>query len=169
MFTYLNKSVVTCGDKVDYTQKKSCNLSVLVEDTLQVLERHGGEDAFINIKYMVPTYESCLLNWNTHRIIYWNIVFMTISFHYGIFTIQSYQVIYWTREKKPYLIIKKSYTFSWSIFCTQNDVKIVNKASFSAIRSTCLWNGTNFHRDKQNLSVLVKNNLLIITSGVSLK
>lgn len=54
--------IVTCGDKVDYTQKKSCNLSVLVEETLQVLERHGGEDAFINIKYMVPTYESCLLN-----------------------------------------------------------------------------------------------------------
>jgi hypothetical protein len=24
---------------------------------------HGGEDAFINIKYMVPTYESCVLNW----------------------------------------------------------------------------------------------------------
>jgi len=23
---------------------------------------HGGEDAFINIKYMVPTYESCVLN-----------------------------------------------------------------------------------------------------------
>lgn len=53
---------VTCGDKVDYMQKKSCNVSVLVEETLQVLERHGGEDAFINIKYMVPTYESCLLN-----------------------------------------------------------------------------------------------------------
>lgn len=55
-------SVVTCDDKVDYSQKKSCNLSVLVEETLQVLERHGAEDAFINIKYMVPTYESCLLN-----------------------------------------------------------------------------------------------------------
>lgn len=54
---------VTCDDKIDYSQKKSCNLSVLIEETLQVLEKHGGEDAFINIKYMVPTYESCLLNW----------------------------------------------------------------------------------------------------------
>lgn len=56
---------VTCDDKIDYSQKKSCNLSVLIEETLQVLERHGGDDAFINIKYMVPTYESCLLNWMT--------------------------------------------------------------------------------------------------------
>jgi hypothetical protein len=30
------------------------------------LERHGGADAFINIKYMVPTYESCYINWATH-------------------------------------------------------------------------------------------------------
>lgn len=60
----LSVLVVTCDDKVDYSQKKSCNLSVLVEETLQVLERHGAEDAFINIKYMVPTYESCLLNWS---------------------------------------------------------------------------------------------------------
>ena len=30
--------------------------------TLEVFERHGGEDAFINIKYMIPTYESCMLN-----------------------------------------------------------------------------------------------------------
>jgi hypothetical protein len=29
---------------------------------LQLLETHGGEDAFINIKYMIPTYESCVLN-----------------------------------------------------------------------------------------------------------
>jgi hypothetical protein len=28
------------------------------------LEQYGGEDAFINIKYMVPTYESCMLNWS---------------------------------------------------------------------------------------------------------
>jgi hypothetical protein len=28
-----------------------------------MFETHGGEDAFINIKYMIPTYESCVLNW----------------------------------------------------------------------------------------------------------
>ena len=34
----------------------------LVTETLELFETHGGEDAFINIKYMVPTYESCVLN-----------------------------------------------------------------------------------------------------------
>lgn len=53
---------VNYGDKIDYAQMKNNNLSDLIEETLQVLERHGGENAFINIKYMVPTYESCLLN-----------------------------------------------------------------------------------------------------------
>jgi hypothetical protein len=33
----------------------------LIEETLGAFERHGGPDAFINIKYMVPTYESCIL------------------------------------------------------------------------------------------------------------
>jgi hypothetical protein len=28
----------------------------------ELFEIHGGEDAFINIKYMIPTYESCVLN-----------------------------------------------------------------------------------------------------------
>ena len=50
------------GDGIDYSQNKGENLGDLIEDTLQMLEGHGGEDAFINIKYMVPTYESCMLN-----------------------------------------------------------------------------------------------------------
>jgi Parkin co-regulated protein len=37
-------------------------LAVAVEETLQLLEKHGGPDAFINIKYMIPTYESCICN-----------------------------------------------------------------------------------------------------------
>lgn len=53
---------VNCGDQIDYAQKNNMNLGDLIDETLQVLERHGGEDAFINIKYMVPTYESCYLN-----------------------------------------------------------------------------------------------------------
>ena len=28
----------------------------------ELFEIHGGEDAFLNIKYMIPTYESCVLN-----------------------------------------------------------------------------------------------------------
>ena len=30
--------------------------------TLAVMEETGGPDAFINIKYMIPTYESALFN-----------------------------------------------------------------------------------------------------------
>ena len=33
------------------------------QPTLEMFESYGGDDAFINIKYMVPTYESCVLNW----------------------------------------------------------------------------------------------------------
>ncbi|RHY81693.1 hypothetical protein DYB31_012157 [Aphanomyces astaci] len=36
------------------------NIGDLIIETLYILERHGGEDAFVNIKYMVPTYESCM-------------------------------------------------------------------------------------------------------------
>lgn len=49
------------GDKIDYAQRKNRDMGVLINDSLQMLEKHGGEDAFINIKYMIPTYESCVL------------------------------------------------------------------------------------------------------------
>ena len=50
------------GDKIDYGQQKKLNLGDLIQQTLELFEAHGGEDAFINIKYMVPVYESCVLN-----------------------------------------------------------------------------------------------------------
>eukprot|EP00817_Percolomonadidae_sp_ATCC50343_P007204 CAMPEP_0117423512 /NCGR_PEP_ID=MMETSP0758-20121206/4119_1 /TAXON_ID=63605 /ORGANISM="Percolomonas cosmopolitus, Strain AE-1 (ATCC 50343)" /LENGTH=316 /DNA_ID=CAMNT_0005206741 /DNA_START=22 /DNA_END=972 /DNA_ORIENTATION=- len=50
------------GDAIEYSQRKRLNMGDLIEETLQLLETHGGEDAFINIKYMIPTYESCVLN-----------------------------------------------------------------------------------------------------------
>lgn len=50
------------GDQIEYGQRKREVLGDLIEETLQLFEIHGGEDAFINIKYMVPTYESCVLN-----------------------------------------------------------------------------------------------------------
>lgn len=50
------------GDKIDYAQRKGQNLGDLIQQTLELFEAHGGEDAFINIKYMIPTYESCVLN-----------------------------------------------------------------------------------------------------------
>ncbi|KAF4531340.1 hypothetical protein B566_EDAN017442 [Ephemera danica] len=52
---------INTGDGIDFSQHKRRNLGDLVKETLEVLERYGGEDAFINIKYMVPTYESCLV------------------------------------------------------------------------------------------------------------
>ncbi|XP_039113382.1 parkin coregulated gene protein isoform X2 [Hyaena hyaena] len=53
---------INSGDGIDYGQQKRENIGDLIQETLEVLERRGGGDAFINIKYMVPTYESCLLN-----------------------------------------------------------------------------------------------------------
>lgn len=50
------------GDKIDYSQRKGQNLGDLIQQTLEMFEIHGGEDAFINIKYMIPTFESCVLN-----------------------------------------------------------------------------------------------------------
>merc|ERR1719223_2086226 len=49
------------GDLIEYGQRKRQNIGDLIEETLQIFEMHGGEDAFINIKYMIPTYESCVL------------------------------------------------------------------------------------------------------------
>ena len=51
------------GDAIDYSQRKGQNLGDLIVSTLELFETHGGDDAFINIKYMIPTYESCVLNW----------------------------------------------------------------------------------------------------------
>ena len=50
------------GDKIQYSQRKDLNLGDLIQKTLELFEINGGEDAFINIKYMIPTYESCVLN-----------------------------------------------------------------------------------------------------------
>lgn len=49
------------GDGIDYGQQKRQNMGDLVNETLEAFEHEGGPDAFINIKYMVPTFESALL------------------------------------------------------------------------------------------------------------
>jgi len=48
------------GDKFEYSQRKKLNLGDLIQETLEIMELNGGDDAFINIKYMIPTYESCV-------------------------------------------------------------------------------------------------------------
>jgi len=57
-----NRKATGRGDAIDYGQRLRDDLGELIEETLQLFEIHGGEDAFINIKYMVPDYESCVLN-----------------------------------------------------------------------------------------------------------
>jgi len=49
------------GDLMEYAQRKRLNIGDLISETLEIFEIHGGEDAFINIKYMIPVYESCVL------------------------------------------------------------------------------------------------------------
>jgi len=50
------------GDGIDYGQQKRGNLGELIMETLEAFEIHGGQDAFINIKYFVPVYESVIIN-----------------------------------------------------------------------------------------------------------
>eukprot|EP00439_Symbiodinium_sp_Y106_P046894 s1377_g6.t1 len=61
-FNLYFRSTKNIGDSMDYSQRKRENVGELIAETLEILERSGGEDAFINIKYMIPAYESCMLN-----------------------------------------------------------------------------------------------------------
>jgi len=56
---FLRKTENT-GDGIVYKQRRNGNLSDLVMETLETFEAHGGADAFINIKYLIPTYQSCV-------------------------------------------------------------------------------------------------------------
>ena len=59
IFKYENTNI---GDCIDYSQGKRTKITDLIQETLELFERHRGNDAFNNKKYMVPTYESCMLN-----------------------------------------------------------------------------------------------------------
>lgn len=61
VFNLYKSSSTNIGDKIDYGQRLRVNLGELIDETLEIFEIHGGEDAFINIKYMIPTYESCIV------------------------------------------------------------------------------------------------------------
>ena len=49
------------GDSIDFGQRKREDLGTLILETLEAFETHGGKDAFINIKYFVPVYESIII------------------------------------------------------------------------------------------------------------
>jgi len=61
VFNIFKNATPSTGDAIDYGQRKRQGLGELIDETLEIFETHGGEDAFINIKYMIPTYESCML------------------------------------------------------------------------------------------------------------
>jgi len=41
------------GDGIEYGQQRRENIGDLINETLEAFERNGGEDAFINIKYII--------------------------------------------------------------------------------------------------------------------
>uniref|UniRef100_A0A182T5J9 Uncharacterized protein n=1 Tax=Anopheles maculatus TaxID=74869 RepID=A0A182T5J9_9DIPT len=51
---------VNIGDRIDFRGGR--RIGDVVNATLELLEHCGGPDAYLNIKYMVPTYESCVYN-----------------------------------------------------------------------------------------------------------
>lgn len=61
IFNIFKNKNLNVGDSIDYHQRFHSNVGDLIHETLEVLEKRGGPDAFINIKYMIPTFESCVL------------------------------------------------------------------------------------------------------------
>eukprot|EP01006_Ploeotia_vitrea_P054949 TRINITY_DN67937_c1_g2_i1.p1 TRINITY_DN67937_c1_g2~~TRINITY_DN67937_c1_g2_i1.p1 ORF type:complete len:247 (+),score=141.47 TRINITY_DN67937_c1_g2_i1:93-833(+) len=61
VFNLLKGHNANLGDKIDYAQRKRENLGELIDETLELFEKYGGPAAYINIKYMIPTYESCVI------------------------------------------------------------------------------------------------------------
>ena len=52
-----NRRKKQCSAVDDYGRDSRNDLNRLIDETLVVLEQFGGPDAFINIKYSIPTYE----------------------------------------------------------------------------------------------------------------
>lgn len=55
LHTSRNKNL---GDTFEYGQHKRRNVADLIEETLQILELHGGDSALYHIKRVVPLYTS---------------------------------------------------------------------------------------------------------------
>lgn len=57
MRKFMNRNL-NLGDKFEYGQHKKLNIADLIDETLHVLEVHGGDSAFYEIKKIVPLYTS---------------------------------------------------------------------------------------------------------------
>ena len=60
VFRMFKNRNINLGDGIYYGQKDEENVGDLVDETLGMVERTGGPHAFHAIKYMIPTYESCV-------------------------------------------------------------------------------------------------------------
>uniref|UniRef100_A0AAG5CNF3 Uncharacterized protein n=1 Tax=Anopheles atroparvus TaxID=41427 RepID=A0AAG5CNF3_ANOAO len=60
MLNLFKQKRINIGDQIDFRAGR--HVGDVINDTLELLERCGGPDAYLNIKYMVPTYESCVHN-----------------------------------------------------------------------------------------------------------
>jgi hypothetical protein len=49
--------VIAC-DIMEYSERKKINVGDLILETLECLELNGGPEAFINIQYLVTTYQT---------------------------------------------------------------------------------------------------------------
>lgn len=58
LFVNCNRNI---GDAIEYSQRRNENIGDLINETLKIMETKGGEYAYFNIKYMIPVYESNLL------------------------------------------------------------------------------------------------------------
>ncbi|XP_063703762.1 parkin coregulated gene protein-like [Culicoides brevitarsis] len=58
IFNLFRSKNICIGDHIDYNGQ----IGDFIDQTLQILEYYGGPDAYINIKYVIPTYESCIMN-----------------------------------------------------------------------------------------------------------
>ncbi|KAJ3201156.1 hypothetical protein HDU82_008315 [Entophlyctis luteolus] len=62
-----NLDLVNLGDGIYYSQQKRENIGDLIQETLEKFELTGGEDAFINIKYMASVLALiCLLQFGNY-------------------------------------------------------------------------------------------------------
>ncbi|CAM9099660.1 unnamed protein product, partial [Discosporangium mesarthrocarpum] len=43
------------GDAMDYSQRNGGDIGDAIQETVETLERHGGKNAFVNIKHCIPT------------------------------------------------------------------------------------------------------------------
>ena len=59
---FYQKPGKSLGDAMDYKQFKSDDLVVPIAEVLNMMEGCGGPNAFVNIKFMVPTYTSAFHN-----------------------------------------------------------------------------------------------------------